>query len=275
MKSAILSVLLAFVAAFNGSASAQTFDHSHAEWTGLLKKHVSWKGQNAIGTGATVVSYAGFKQDRTALDGYLKKLAAVSQADFNGWSRAQKQAFLINAYNAYTVKLIVGKYPKLKSIKDLGSVISSPWSKRLYPLFGKQRSLDDIEHVMLRGASDFNEPRIHFAVNCASIGCPALRPEAYTAPALTAQLEEQTKKFLQDRSRNRLARGEEKIYVSSIFDWYREDFEKGHLGARTLPEFLARYAGSLGLSIAEKQALIAGELDIEFTPYDWSLNDRK
>lgn len=275
MKLPILSVLLALIAAFTGTVNAQSFDHSHAEWTGLLKKHVSWKGQNAASASATMVSYAGFKQDRSALDAYTKKLAAVSQADFNGWTRPQKRAFLINAYNAYTVTLIVGKYPNLKSIKDLGSIVSSPWSKRLYPLLGKQRSLDDIEHVMLRGAPDFNEPRIHFAVNCASIGCPALRPEAYTATTLTAQLEEQTKKFMQDRSRNRLVRSEEALYVSSIFDWYRDDFEKGYVGASTLPEFLARYAGSLGLSVAEKQALIDGGLDIEFTPYDWSLNDRK
>ncbi len=271
MKSSILSILLAFAAIFTGNAYAQSFDHSHVALTGLLKKHVSWKGQ----TGASVVNYAGFKQDRAALGAYTKTLASVSQAEYNGWSRAQKQAFLINAYNAYTVELIVSKYPNLKSIKDLGSVISSPWSKRLYPLLGKPRSLDDIEHVLLRGAPDFNEPRIHFAVNCASIGCPALRPEAYVAQYLPAQLEDQTRKFMQDRSRNRFTRAEETMYVSSIFDWYRGDFEKGHLGARTLPAFLARYAGSLGLSVAEKKALLDGDLDIEFTEYDWSLNDRK
>ncbi len=275
MKSPILSVLLALAAIVTGNAYAQSFDHSHTELTDLLKKHVSWKGQTGASAGASAVNYAGMKQDRAALGVYTKTLSSVSQADYNRWSRAQKQAFLINAYNAYTLELIVGKYPNLKSIKDLGSVISSPWSKRLYPLLGKLRSLDDIEHVLLRGAADFNEPRIHFAVNCASIGCPALRPEAYVAQHLAAQLEDQTRKFMQDRSRNRFARAQETLYVSRIFDWYRGDFEKGHLDARTLPAFLARYAGSLGLSVAEKQALIDGDLDIEFTEYDWSLNDRK
>lgn len=275
MKLPIFSILFAIATVFSGPANAQSFDHSHAEWTVLLKKHVAWKSQAGANAGATTVSYKGFKQDRVALGAYTKTLSAVVQTDYNRWTRAQKQAFLINAYNAYTVELIVSKYPNLKSIKDLGSVVSSPWSKRLYPLLGKQRSLDDIEHVMLRGAPDFNEPRIHFAVNCASIGCPALRPEAFTALNLTAQLEDQTRKFMQDRSRNRFSRNEEALYVSRIFDWYRSDFEKGHLDARTLPAFLARYAGSLGLTVAEKKALITGDLDVEFTEYDWSLNDKK
>jgi Protein of unknown function, DUF547 len=275
MKLPILSIFLVLAAALSGHANAQSFDHSHAEWTDLLKKHVSWKTQSGANAGASAVGYAGFKQDRSALSAYTKKLASVTRADYDRWTRAQKQAFLINAYNAYTIQLIVSQYPKLKSIKDLGSVISSPWSKRLYPLLGKPRSLDDIEHVMLRGAPDFNEPRIHFAVNCASIGCPALRPEAFVAQNLPAQLEDQTRRFLQDRSRNRFVSSEETLRISRIFDWYRGDFEKGHLGARTLPAFLARYAGSLGLSVAEKQALIDGDIDIEFTEYDWSLNDRK
>lgn len=116
-------------------------------------------------------------------------------------------AFLINAYNAATVALILTRYPELDSIKELGSLLRSPWKRRFVDLLGARRSLDDIEHELLREAPDFAEPRIHFAVNCASLGCPALRPEAYEAERLEAQLADQTRRFLRDRSRNRLADG--------------------------------------------------------------------
>lgn len=275
MKRGIISAVFSVLAVFAGAASAQGFDHSHAAWSVLLKKHVSWQGRDSANGVTTVADYAGFKRDRAALQTYTATLAAVKQADYDRWTRLQKQAYLINAYNAYTVELIVGKYPNLKSIKDLGSVISSPWSKALYPLLGKKRSLDNIEHDLLRGAPDFNEPRIHFAVNCASIGCPALRPEAFVADNLSAQLEDQTRRFLKDRSRNRLDRKSGELRVSQIFDWYRADFEKGFIGAKDLQNFLGRYAGSLGLTVAEKKALINGDIDIGFTEYDWSINDRK
>ncbi len=271
MKHSIIVSLLILIFSYSGQAASQGFDHTHGEWSALLKKHVTW--QRAGVTSAT--NYAGFKQDRAALSAYTAKLAAVKQADYNAWTRDQKQAFLINAYNAYTVELIISKYPKLKSIKDLGNVVSSPWSKPLYQLLGKKRSLDDIEHVMLRGAPDFKEPRIHFAVNCASIGCPALRPEAFEASSLNAQLQDQAQRFLKDRTRNRFDREKDALYVSKIFDWYRGDFEKGFLGASDLEGFLALYAGSLGLTAAEKKSLIDGEIDVEFTEYNWSLNDRK
>jgi Protein of unknown function, DUF547 len=268
----MFAVALLCLCAISGqTAMAQTFDHGHAQWSALLKKHVAWQREGVT----TAVDYAGFKRDRAALSAYTATLAAVKRGEYDRWARSQRQAFLINAYNAYTVELIIGKYPNLKSIKDLGSLVSSPWSKPLYPLLGANRSLDDIEHKMLRGAAEFNEPRIHFAVNCASIGCPALRPEAFIAANLDAQLEDQTKRFLKDRTRNRFDRKEETLYVSKIFDWYRGDFEKGFFGAKSLESFLAKYAGSLGLTVAEKQALIDGEIDIEFTDYDWSLNHRK
>lgn len=270
MKLLILVVTLAV----SGPAFSQVFDHAHAEWTALLKKHVVWVNGEAAGV-TSVVDYAGFKRDRAALDAYTGKLAAIKPAEYARWTLAQKQAFLINAYNAYTVALIVGSYPNVKSIKDLGSVISSPWSKRLYPLLGEKRSLDDIEHKMLRGAKDFKEPRIHFAVNCASIGCPALRHEAFRATQLAEQLEDQTRRFLRDRSRNRFDRKADVLHVSSIFDWYQGDFEKGYLGAKDLEGFLALYAGSLGLAETDKQRLKSGEIDIEFTDYDWTLNRKR
>jgi len=275
MKIKMLKALFVLLLAFATLVGAQGFDHSHADWSALLNKHVSWNSPDTPNGVASVTDYAGFKRERRSLRAYTTTLAGVKQAEYDGWTREQKHAFLINAYNAYTVDLIVEKYPNLDSIKDLGSIFRSPWSKAVYPLLGELRSLDNIEHDMLRGAADFNEPRIHFAVNCASIGCPALRPEAFVAVDLAAQLEDQTLRFLKDRSRNRFEREAGELHVSQIFDWYRDDFEQGFLGAADLQSFLARYALSIGLTSAERQALLDGDIDIEFTEYDWALNDRK
>jgi hypothetical protein len=162
------------------------------------------------------------------------------------------------------VELILTGYPDIESIKDLGSLFQSPWKKRFIPLLGETRTLDDIEHILIRGSGRYVEPRIHFAVNCASIGCPALRPEAYVAARLDDQVEEATRNFLADRTRNRLE--DDTLYVSSIFKWYREDFEKGWRGATTLNGFIALYQQPLALGEN------ADKLDIEFLDYDWRLN---
>jgi hypothetical protein len=247
---------------------AFAYDPNHAAFTQILQKHVRW---NAQGT-ATTVDYDGLKRDPKTLQAYNQSLSAVTQAQFNAFPLAERQAFLINAYNAYTLQLILTRYPNLASIKELGSLLRSPWKQSFVPLLGKTRSLDDIEHTLLRGAKDFAEPRIHFAVNCASVGCPALRVEAFTGKNLAAQLEDQTIRFLKDRTRNRWNANDQVLEISSIFDWYRGDFEKGHLGAKSVAEFLARYASALELSNEQRQALITDELDLEYTDYDWNLN---
>lgn len=254
-----------------GAARAAAFEHDHAAWSGLLRAHVQW---NAAGT-ATTVDYAGLARDRAALGRYLASLSAVPLPEFERWNRAQQRAFLINAYNAWTVELILGAEPGLASIRDLGSLFSSPWKKRYFQLFGQPESLDGIEHERLRGAADFDEPRIHFAVNCASVGCPALRPEAYRGDDLDAQLEDQTRRFLRDRTRNRWDRAEGTLYLSRIFDWYEEDFALAFRGRRLREEFLAHYAKELGMTPDEAAARAAGEFEIEFLDYDWSLNAAK
>lgn len=257
--------LLALVSA-NANAQA-AFDHKHVAWNALLAKHVAW---NSTGTTSTV-DYAGFKNDQFELKTYLAKTSAVSESEFKLWTINEQRAFLLNAYNAYTVDLILTKYPDIKSIKDLGSLFGSPWSKPFFNLLGKKRSLDDVEHKLLRGSKNFDEPRIHFAANCASIGCPALRPEAFKSNNLDAQLEDQTKRFLSDRTRNRFEKSKDTLLLSSIFKWYGEDFEKGK-NANSLHEFLARYAGSLGMTQSEKARLANKQINIEFLEYDWSLN---
>jgi hypothetical protein len=245
-------------------AAPTGYDASHAAWNRLLSAHVGW---NAAGT-ATTVDYPGFARDAVALNDYLHSLGTVSQARFRTWPQAERQAFLINAYNAATVQLVLTRYPKLRSIKELGGLFGSPWKQAFVPLLGKTRSLDDIEHNLLRGAPDYDDPRIHFAVNCASLGCPALRPEAYVGARLDAQLEDQTRRFLRDRSRNRYD-GASDLQVSKIFAWYGADFGAGQRGVRT---FLARHADALGLDASAAKRLQRGDIALSFLDYDWRLN---
>ena len=182
-------------------------------------------------------------------------------------------AFLINAYNAFTVELVLTKYPDLKSIKDLGSLFQSPWKKAFVPLLGKTMSLDEIEHENLRAKGRYDDPRVHFAVNCASIGCPMLREEAFVAPRLEAQLDEQALRFMSDRSRNRYDAAAGKLEVSKIFDWYGVDFKQGYKGIDSLTGFCARFAGQLADAPAAQERIKAQQAPVDFLDYDWRLND--
>jgi hypothetical protein len=261
----MIAILLLLCCASVSAAERAPFDNSHALWNTLLEGHVHWTADGST----SKVDYAGFSRESAKLDDYLGQLSRVDRATFNGWNQDDRQAFLINAYNAATVKLILTRYPKLESIKDLGSLFSSPWKKDFVVLLGETRSLDSIEHGLLRGASDYSDPRIHFAVNCASIGCPALRPEAYVGTRLDEQLADQTRRFLGDRSRNRLDAKADRLEVSKLFDWYAGDFDD-HAGG--VADFLARHADSLGLNSIARERLRRGELSITFTDYDWKLN---
>jgi hypothetical protein len=263
------SVLIASLAA-PLAARAQSFDHGHAAWSALLRKHVVV----LRGGQASQVRYAGFAADRAGLKGYLDALSAVGEGTFNGWSKPQQQAFLINAYNAWTVELILTKYPDLKSIKDLGGLLSTPWKPKWIPLLGGKVSLDDIEHEMLRRRGRYDDFRVHFAVNCASIGCPPLREEAFVPERLDAQLDEQALRFMSDRSRNRYHTQRGRLEVSKIFDWYAEDWRLGHRGIASLPQFLARYADQLADAPADRERIRAQQIaEIAFLDYDWKLND--
>lgn len=247
-----------------GALAAEAFDHS--AWDALLAEQVVALGSEAV----TAVDYAGMADDSERLRRYLASTTAVTREQFDAWDKNTQLAFLINVYNARTVELILTGWPDLESIKDLGSFFRSPWKKRFFKLLGEERSLDEVEHGLIRASGRYEEPRIHFAVNCASKGCPALRREAYEGARLDAQLEDATRSFLGDRSRNRLEG--DTLKVSSIFKWYRGDFELDWRGAETLGEFLALYAGSLGLDDDQRRRLRNGELEIDFLDYDWSLN---
>jgi hypothetical protein len=257
-----LLALLLFTGA--SSAHAQAFDHG--PWDLLLRKNVV-----ALQGGlATKVDYRRMQADRVALRVYLSRTSAVTRNQFDAWPRQVQLAFLINVYNAWTVELVLTGYPRIASIKDLGSFLQSPWKKPFIPLLGATRSLDDIEHGLIRGSGRYRDPRIHFAVNCASMGCPALRREAYRSAVLDTQLESATKNFLADRTRNRPGKGA--IHVSSIFKWYGDDFAQGWRGAGSVAQFLALYANSRGLSAADAGRLKRGDLPIRYLDYDWRLN---
>jgi len=261
----VLALLATAVIAPLSAHAQAAFDHSYAAWDALLKKHVRWLPDGK----QSRANYKGFAADRTALKTVLDSLSAVPRATFDSWSRPQQMAFLINAYNAFTVELILTKYPDLTSIKELGSFIQSPWKKKFFTLLGEERHLDWIEHEQLRPR--YNEPRVHAAVNCASIGCPALRDEAFTAARLEAQLEDGMRRFMGDHTRNRVKGNQ--VEVSSIFKWFKEDFEQGHGGFKQVEDVFAKYADQLSDQPAERAALKARTLGVGHLDYDWSLND--
>lgn len=212
----------------------------------LLKKHVT----------NGVVSYQGFKKEEDKLDQYL---SVLERTDIKSLSRNEQFAFYINAYNAWTIKLVLSGYPGIKSIKDLGSLFRSPWEKKIVRIDGDLLTLDNIEHHILRPR--FKDPRIHFAVNCASKGCPPLRSEPYRADMLDQQLTEMTESFINDPKYNRLEMNT--LLASSIFDWYSEDFNNDTL------EFFMKYARS---DLKEGLVKHQKEIKVEYLDYDWSLN---
>ncbi|NND53211.1 MAG: DUF547 domain-containing protein [Flavobacteriaceae bacterium] len=216
--------------------SEEIFDHS--KWTTLLKKYVSDAGN---------VDYKGFKSDWKSLKEYIASLG--KNMPNSTWSKNDKLAYWINAYNALTVDLIVRNYP-VKSIKD----IKGPWSQRLWKLGEKLYDLNEIEHQILR---KMDEPRIHFGIVCASYSCPKLLNEAYISENLDDQLTAVTREFLADKNRNDLSENE--IKLSKIFQWFAKDFKQNG----TLIDFLNQYSEVSISSSAKKR----------FLDYNWDLNE--
>ncbi len=239
-----LMALLLFVSSYT---QASGFDHQHARLTTLLADVVEIRGHQSR------VNYELLIERRGELDAYLEQLSSITRKEFDEFSESQQLAFLINTYNGFQLKQVIDNYP-IKSIKDVGSFFSSPWSKEFFSLFDEPASLDHVEHSLIRKL--FKEPRIHFAVNCASISCPPLANEAYQAGKLEAQLESAAFNFLQDKQANYL--DGETAYVSKIFSWYEEDFTEGVVA------FVARYWSSLPVDL--------NEVDVKYTAYNWSLN---
>jgi hypothetical protein len=253
MKLSILThKFLIAIAAWAFSIAAHAFDQSHSQFDRVLGKYVANKK----------VDYAGLKNDQGDLNAYLKSLSEVSRSEFKGWSEKQELAFLINVYNAATLKLVVDHYP-VKSIKKIGG-FKGPWKQEVVRVFGKTYTLDQIEHEMIR--KDYNDPRAHFGVNCASGGCPSLRDEAYRADKLDGQLDEQGRIFMSDASKNRVDVAKGILYLSPIYEWFKGDFVAK---SGSVEKFIAPY-----VSASERTAVLSGTMKIKYTEYDWTLNQK-
>ena len=222
---------------------------SHQVWDQLLKKHVDSSGH---------VNYNWFIADSTTLNNYLT-LLSNNPPNTSMWNKEERLAYWINAYNAFTVKLIIDNYP-VSSIRDLHPTFHVPlfntvWHIKFFKIGEEKFNLDRIEHDILR--KEFNEPRIHFAIVCASYSCPPLRNEAYVAQRIGEQLEEQAVDFINNPKWNRISA--ESLELSSIFKWFKGDFTNG----RTLIQFLNQYS----------KVRIKSNAKVSFMDYDWSLNE--
>jgi hypothetical protein len=246
--SVFLTVLSFFFTAGLVSTSWASFTVDNSVYAELLKKYAK----------EGVVDYQGFKNEESKLDQYLKVL---EKTDSSKLSRNEQFAFYINAYNAWTIKLILSGYPGVKSIKEFGSIFKSPWKKKLARIDGDVVTLDHIEHGILR--PKYKDPRVHFAINCASKGCPPLRYEPYRGDVVDQQLDEMARAFINDPGRNRLEG--KTLYVSRIFKWFKEDFDNDIVG------FFQEYAQG---DLKKKLDSSREEIEVKYLSYDWSLNGR-
>ncbi|MEO6031941.1 MAG: DUF547 domain-containing protein [Burkholderiaceae bacterium] len=270
-RRSMTGVLVALLFILWAPAASAAFDQHHKAWDALLKQQVVLSPDGL----ASTVRYAAIRAQPKALHSYLATLSSVTPQEYAGWSRNDQLAFLINAYNAFTIDLVLTRYPDMTSIKDLGNLLQSPWKRKFFRLLGEPRSLDDVEHGLIRAPGVFDDPRIHVAVVCASVGCPMLRDEAYVGEHLGAQLDDAMRRFLADRSRNRFDAASATLSVSKLFDWYRADFEHGHAGLDSLQTLFIRYADVLGNTPAARAGLRAGRFKTTYLDYDWSLNDAR
>jgi len=245
----------------NTNAISTSIPVEHTLLDSLLRENVSFDGH---------VNYQGFIKDSIRFNSYLELLRNNHPNDKN-WSKDEQLAYWINAYNAFTIKLIIDHYP-VKSIKDIKSgvgFVNSVWDIKFINIEGKNYDLNNIEHSIIR--QQFDEPRIHFAVNCASYSCPDLRSEAYVADRLNQQLEDQTRKFFNDIKKNKVI-SKDKIILSSILKWYSTDFTRKGIfsrlfGGKGRSRSLIKFVNPYVAVVIDEQA------EVEFMDYNWSLNE--
>jgi hypothetical protein len=222
----------------NQPFSEPTDLHKHEAFNKLLQSYVSSSGR---------VNYKGIKSNEKELDSYLTTLS--SNVPLDSWSRNEKMAYWINAYNAFTIKKILDNYP-LKSILDLKG--GKVWDEKFIKLGNKNYSLNEIENQILRPI--YKDARIHFAVNCAAKSCPPLSNKAFTSSNLTQMLDGNSKDFINDSQYNTIAKG--KSSISKIFDWYKSDFDD-------IVDFVNKYSN----------IKIDKNTQISYSDYDWRLNE--
>lgn len=202
--------------------------------------------------------YAAIHQTPADLQRLREYIRTLGKLDPSGWERAHALAYWINLYNAATLMLVLDHYP-VESIKDIGTLFSSPWKKEVVTVNGQKLTLDEIENAIIR--KQFNDARIHFALNCASLGCPPLANRAYTGDQLETQLEAATGRVLSDANWVRITPKE--LQITRIFDWYEEDFVKA---AGSVREFIVRYRP------ADRDKILDKNRKIEYLDYSWQLN---
>jgi len=249
-----LLVPLLFAAVAPSVRAAGSFDQDHSRYARVLATVVK----------DSQVDYAKLQAAPQELDAYLLELASIPAGEFAGWSEADRLALLLNLYNAQTLRLIVDHYP-VKSIRSIGFLPGAAWRELIVRFGGQIMTLGHLENEIIR--TDYQEPRIHFALVCAAVGCPPLRDEPFVGSRLNEQLDDQTQQFLATTEKNRFNAETNTLHLSPIFKWYDEDFIKpaGSLAAYVKPF----------LPAAQRDALTEpSQVKERFTKYDWALNEQ-
>jgi hypothetical protein len=257
----ILSLSLTILISLAGRANG--FDPKYLSWQAFLDRFVK----------EGLVDYGAVKKAPNLLDKAIRNLEKASEKEYRPWDREEKMAFWINAYNVAAVKVVTEHYPIERSFswkavvfpKNSIQQINDVWERGIIRIMGKQHSLDGIQKGIL--LKQFQEPRVHFAIVCASIGCPVLREEPYLGEKLGRQLADQTRRFLSDPAKARYEAAEEKLLLSPIFKWYREEFRQE---AGSLVRYVKENAPTGAM-----QTIDEDRLKVEYLEYDWSLNDLK
>jgi hypothetical protein len=249
VETLIISLVLILISAVPIAA----FDFS--DWDALIKKYVRQKKVDGVMINA--VNYKNLKNDGN-LKKIISRLNSVRENSLK--TREEKLVFWINTYNILSVKMVVDRFP-IKSIKDAGSFFSPVWKKPAGRVAGKERTLNEIEHEILR---KMNEPRIHVAIVCASVSCPDLRLEAFTAGKLNEQLSDQMKRFLQSSEKGmRMDKKKKRVYLSSIFKWFKDDFESRGGVLKVISNYVSPKAA---------KELLSPGIDVSYLDYNWGIN---
>lgn len=256
------------------ASTGYSFDHSYSGYAVVLKTYVKSGG----------VEYAALQKNRKPLDQFIQEIGTVNSTEYAKWSREQQLAFWINAYNAWILRIVIDHYPISRN-RLTGLVFPENSVQQIDGVWGNIQmqspagkvSLNDMEHKILRG--QFMQPRIHFAIVCASLGCPPLKKEPYTPDQIYDQLEDSARKFATDRSRVKMDQAARRIDISQIFKWFSEDFA-GFSDDQWRHEYSVEKAGPLAFLSRYFPAddalfLKAGPVDVTYLPYDWSLNEWK
>jgi hypothetical protein len=255
-------ILLVILTAGIAASAAQAFDHTYQGYGRFLSRYVV----------DDRVAYSEIHTDRSLLDSVTQEFGSITVNEYQKFNRDEQVAYLINAYNLLTIQTIVDHFP-VKSIKDIKGV----WDDLTFPVAGKELTLDNIEHDLLR--KQFREPRIHVSIVCASISCPALWHRPFRPDSLEWQLEHRSRDFATDSSRNQVDMGESVVRLSKILDWYGKDFIESY-GKEGDFEYLGKKKGATVQFLfsswpEEIRKQVAGKrFKVKYLKYNWNLNGK-